>query len=251
MEKVLKKLVIGNWKMNGSLWSIKQLCSHLNQIGKLDNVEVIVCVPSIYLDFVSKSINSISIGAQNISEYSNGSYTGEISVTMLKDFGCKYVIIGHSERRMMFHDTDIVVSKKIKQVLDNGLVPIMCVGETSSERNNGELELVLKRQISLALSNISVQNVKELIIAYEPVWAIGSGVSAELHQIDEAHFFIRQVLTKINEKLAKKSFIVYGGSLNYSSAAKIFSLNSVNGGLIGGASLIGEEFCKIVKQTEA
>ena len=206
----MRKLVIGNWKMNGSILSIRKLCEEINICTAIRsvNVNTIICVPSIYLDFVCKNITSSSIGVQNISEYSHGPYTGEVSASMVADFDCKYVIVGHSERRLLFHETNDVISQKFQRIVENNLIPILCIGETFEDRENGSFKEVLKSQLLTVFSSINCnKDIEKVIIAYEPVWAIGSGISATLQQIQEAHVFIYSVITNFDEKLAKKLFL--------------------------------------------
>jgi len=244
---VRRKIIIGNWKMNGSLASIKSLCESLHEISKAKkNTDIAVCVPAPYLDYVRQNICGIAIGAQNVSQYDQGAFTGEISVHMLKDFGCEYVLLGHSERRSLFGEDNISVAQKAQKALDHGLVPVVCIGETFEQRLSGDLNNVLSEQLRSFMCQLSLKQLSNIIIAYEPVWAIGTKVAATSAQIQQVHSFIRQTITKTDENLAKNIRIVYGGSLKSSNASEILSLQDVDGGLVGGASLDGREFAAIV-----
>ena len=246
-----KKIIIGNWKMNGSLLSIKSLCESLNQVAKTDcHAEMVVCVPHVYLPYVQSNIKGIGLGVQNVSQYNDGAYTGEISANMLKDFNCQYVIVGHSERRALFVENNEMVAKKTKKVVEAGLIAVVCVGETLQERTSGTLKKVLKEQLQSVLNELSSHELRKIIIAYEPVWAIGTGLAATASQVQEVHAYLRQVVTNFHEQLAKNIKIIYGGSLKPSNANEILSLADVDGGLIGGASLVGEDFGKIIKQAK-
>lgn len=247
-----KKIIIGNWKMHGSLSSIKTLCESLNKLSIVTNsVDVAVCVPNVYLSYVSENLNTnISLGIQNISQYLSGAYTGEISVNMLGDFNCKYVIIGHSERRILFAETNTDVLNKVRRVTSSNLNAIVCVGETVKERSSGLLRKVLEEQLQILLNNLSLHQLEKIIIAYEPVWAIGTGISASSSQILEVHSYLRSIITNFNVELAKNIKIIYGGSLKSSNADQILKLSDVDGGLIGGASLCGRSFGKIIKKAE-
>lgn len=243
-----KKIIIGNWKMNGSLASIKFLSESLGKALKLKNkIDVVVCVPAPYLNYVKENIPSgIFLGAQNVSQYDQGAFTGEISVHMLKDFNCKYVLLGHSERRTLFGEVNISVAQKMKKALDHALIPILCIGETSEQRLSGNLNSVLLEQLESFMCRSFLKQLSNIIIAYEPIWAIGTKVSATPDQIQQVHNFIRQFITKFDKNLAKKIRIIYGGSLKSSNVLDVLSLQDVDGGLIGGASLNGEEFAKII-----
>lgn len=243
-----KKIIIGNWKMNGSLASIKFLSESLDKALKLKNkIDVVVCVPAPYLNYVKESIpDGIFLGAQNVSQYDQGAFTGEISVHMLKDFNCKYVLLGHSERRTLFGESNSSVAQKMKKVLDYELIPILCIGETFEQRLSGSLNSILLEQIESFMFRSLLKQLSNIIIAYEPIWAIGTKVSATPDQIQQVHNFIRQVITKFDKNLAKKIRIIYGGSLKSSNVSEVLSLQDVDGGLIGGASLNGEEFAKII-----
>lgn len=246
-----KKIIIGNWKMYGGLPNIKSLCDLLN-LGTCDFVgnllDIVLCVPAPYFDYVRSNVHSnISIGAQNISQYNDGAFTGEISASMIKEFYCAYTLIGHSERRMLFGDNDNVIQKKIIQALNYNIVPIVCVGETLNQRlNNQSYDAVLKQ-----ITNIfycSHNGIDNIILAYEPVWTIGTGVAATLTQIRDMHKFISFTVKNINEYFSKKIRIIYGGSLSPCNAMQIFALDNVDGGLVGNCSLSSKYFISIINK---
>ncbi|MDA7742022.1 triose-phosphate isomerase [Francisellaceae bacterium] len=243
-----KPLVMGNWKMNASFAEAKTLCETV-KLGVVSGVEVAVFPPAPYLSFALGVAggSGLGVGAQNLSEYKEGAYTGEVSASMLKDLGCQYALIGHSERRAIFGETDVMVLGKIKQAVAEGLTIVLCVGETLEDRKGGRLNAVIKKQVADVLAELSEKEVAGLVIAYEPVWAIGTGLAATPDQVQEAHALIRETVGNFNSGLAKKTRIVYGGSLKSANAKEIFSLADVDGGLIGGASLIGDEFVKIIR----
>ncbi|BCD91760.1 triosephosphate isomerase [Francisella halioticida] len=246
----MQKLIMGNWKMNGSSTSIKELCSGISQV-KYDSSKVGVAVfpSSLYVkEVISQLPENIGIGLQNITFYDNGAYTGEISADMLHDVGCSYLLIGHSERRALFDESDKDVFKKIEKVIDTSVIPVVCIGESLKDREDGNLEKVLETQLKLVLNNLSINQLAKIVIAYEPVWAIGTGVVASLEQVQETHRFIRSLVAKVDENLAKNMKIVYGGSLKAGNAKDILNLPDVDGGLIGGASLKASEFNEIINQ---
>ena len=242
-----RKIILGNWKMNGNFSDISILCSGLNAIKK-DTVDLVVCVPFVYLDFVRSKINNIKIGAQSVSKYDNGAYTGEISASMLKDLDCEYVIIGHSERRTLFNETNEIVAQKAKEATSHDIVPIICVGENLDERNTGRLEHVIETQVEILFQHLSLSDLEDIVIAYEPLWAIGTGLAATPSQVQSAHQFIRSIVAKFNAALAKNIRIVYGGSLNISNAKMLLNLDDVDGGLVGGSSLDCTAFSEIINQ---
>ena len=246
----MQKLIMGNWKMNGDSTSIKELCSGISQ-AKYDTFKVAVAVfpSSVYVkEVITQLPKKIGVGLQNITFYDDGAYTGEISGKMLEDIGCDYLLIGHSERRSLFAESDEDVFKKLNKVIDTNITPVVCIGESLDDRQSSRLKQVLATQLSLMLENLSVEQLAKVVIAYEPVWAIGTGVVASLEQIQETHQFIRSLLAKVDESLAKNIKIVYGGSLKAENASDILSLPDVDGGLIGGASLKATEFNEIINQ---
>lgn len=233
-----KPFIAGNWKMNMTVESGKKLIKDLIPLVKNANCDVALCVPAILIPEMSKAAegSNISIGAENIHWAANGAYTGEISADMLKDYNVKYVIIGHSERRQYFGETDETVNKRTLTAIENGFTPIVCVGETLSERENGTTEKVLDRQLKVGLAGI--EDVTNIVIAYEPVWAIGTGKTATDGQAQETIAYIRK---KIGElfcpKCAEKIIIQYGGSMNAGNCKGLMAQPDIDGGLIGGASL--------------
>lgn len=247
-------LVAGNWKMNKniseSISLVSEILSWMN--NKTLKSKVLVCPPFTSITSVKKLAEktSLLIGAQNCHYEEKGAYTGEISPSMLKNAGCEFVIVGHSERRTYFLENDDIINKKILSLLAHNLKPIFCLGETLSERNSGMTYSVIENQILLGLKNISSEQITQIVIAYEPVWAIGTGVTASIEQIDEAHSFIRQNLTELFGKVANDVLILYGGSVNSQNCLEIFTIPEVNGALVGGASLIGSEFISIIESAE-
>lgn len=245
-----RPLIAGNWKMNGSKESIKSLLDGIKQgIGDVSSAEVLVCAPSIYIDSVSSQLEGsrVVIGAQNMSEQASGAFTGEISGSMLNDFGCKYVIIGHSERRAIYGEDDALVAKKYAAVRAAGMTPILCVGETLEERESGVTESVVARQIDAVIDAEGIDALSDGVIAYEPVWAIGTGKTASPEQAQDVHAFIRGRLAEKSADVAAKTQILYGGSMNAGNAAELLAKDDIDGGLIGGASLKSEDFLTIAR----
>ena len=233
-----KPFIAGNWKMNMTAESGKELIAQLKPLVKEAKCNVALCVPAILIPAMVKAAkgSKIKIGAQNVHFAKSGAYTGEISADMLKEYGVKYVIIGHSERRQYFGETDETVNKRTLFALENGLTPIVCVGETLSERENGETEKVLLKQLSRGLNG--VEDVTKLVIAYEPVWAIGTGKTATDEQAQETIQYIRKTLGKLfGVKNANRVIIQYGGSMNAKNCKGLMAQPDIDGGLIGGASL--------------
>jgi triosephosphate isomerase len=246
----MQKLIMGNWKMNGNTQSIKELCAGI-ATAKFDSSKVSVAVfpSSVYVkETIAQLPKEIGVGLQNITFNDDGAFTGELSKSMLEDLGCDYLLIGHSERRSLFGETDECVFKKLQKVIDTDIVPVVCIGESLEDREGGKLEEVLASQLALVLQNLSVAQLGRVVIAYEPVWAIGTGVVASLEQVQDTHKFIRSMIARIDENLAKNIKIVYGGSLKAANAKDILSLADVDGGLIGGASLKASEFNEIINQ---
>lgn len=240
-------MVAGNWKMNGSSDSVKELMSGIKAgIGGAD-AEVVVCPPFVYIPSVADAIadSGIKLGAQNMCDQDAGAFTGEVSGPMLKDVGCEYVIIGHSERRAMYGETDEVTAIKYGAVLKNGLKPIFCIGETLEERESGITEEVVGRQIDAILKSDGVASLANGVLAYEPVWAIGTGKTATPDQAQEVHAFIRSKIAAQDAVIAEGLRILYGGSMNPANAEELRSQPDIDGGLIGGASLKAEDFLVI------
>jgi triosephosphate isomerase len=252
---IMRKIIIaGNWKMNTERESgvalARAVAEGLGGITLLESMEVVLCPPFVLVPLVGDAIagTRAQLGAQDVHDKPKGAYTGEVSAGMLKSMGCAYVIVGHSERRMMFAESDGDVSLKTNAVLDAGMRPIICVGETSAERGTGRQQEVVRRQLHAALDGVLEFNVRNCVIAYEPIWAIGTGDAATPEQAQEMHQFIRGVLHELyNEAAANDISIIYGGSINASNAAELFAQADVDGGLVGGASLDADGFLTIVR----
>ncbi len=246
-----KKFIAGNWKMNTTLDEARALAKGLVEAcGKITDVDVAVCPPYTNLQAVGEIIkgSSIKLGAQDVHWEAKGAYTGKISCAMLKSVGVTYVIIGHSEQRTYFHETDETVNKKAKAVLAADLRPIICVGETLAERKAGRLTVVAERQVKGAFAGISEADALKCTIAYEPVWAIGTGEVATPQQANEAHQFIRKVIVSVyNNAAAEGIRIQYGGSMKPDNVKDLLALSDVDGGLIGGAALKVQDFLGIIK----
>jgi len=243
-------LVAGNWKMNGSLESIKSLLDGIKAgAGDVTSAEMAVCCPAVYIDTVSSRLNgtSIAFGGQDISTHESGAYTGEIAGSMWNDFNCKYVIIGHSERRTYHNESDELVAEKFEVARKAGLIPLFCIGETLEEREGGITEEVVARQINAVIDRLGVDMLGEGVIAYEPVWAIGTGVTATPEQAQETHAYIRSMIAEKSQAVADKIQILYGGSMNAGNAAELLACADIDGGLIGGASLKPADFLAIGK----
>ncbi|NIR29234.1 MAG: triose-phosphate isomerase [Gammaproteobacteria bacterium] len=241
-------LVAGNWKMNGTLETAHSLIGGiLVGVGRVKAAEVVVCPPFVYLEAVSRLIadSPLVLGAQNVSHENPGAFTGEVAVSMLEDFDCRYVIVGHSERRALYGETDERVAAKCERVLNGGLTPIVCVGETLEEREAGETEQVVDRQLASVIERVSAAALGRAVVAYEPVWAIGTGATATPEQAQEMHAFIRQRVARENAQVAEGLRILYGGSVKSDNAEALFAMPDIDGGLIGGASLKAQEFLSI------
>lgn len=251
MKKQLRKAVIaGNWKMNKTPAQAKELISQIAPLVKDAGCDVIACVPFVDLCTALEAAKgtNIKIGAENCHWAKNGAFTGEVSAEMLKEMGIEYVIIGHSERRQYFGETDITVNKRVRAALDEGLTVILCVRELLSEREMGITSALVEAQTKLALNGVSKEELKRVIIAYEPVWAIGTGKTATADQAQEVCAIIRNVVAETYDlEAANGMTIQYGGSMNEGNADELLSKEDVDGGLIGGASLVAEKFAAIVK----
>lgn len=237
-------LVVANWKMNGSLEKNQSLLESLKQ-GTVPNAEVAVCPPYLYLPQVSEILKGTAIGwgAQNLSPQDTGAFTGEVAASMLVDFNCKYVIVGHSERRSLYGESDELVAEKFAKAQAAGLIPILCVGELLDQREAGETENVVKRQLDAVINLQGVASLAKSVIAYEPVWAIGTGKTATQQQAQDVHAFIRGQISDAG--VAEKVQILYGGGVKGDNAAQLFAMTDIDGGLIGGASLKADEFLTI------
>ncbi len=247
----MRRLVIaGNWKMNADKKFVTDLVTAIKtRANGLKNIDVVLCPPSLYIAQATQLTkdSNISIGVQNIHPEPKGAFTGEISSEMAKDSDAKYVLIGHSERRQFFGETDQLVALKVSAVIKNGLTPIVCVGEKLEERESGNLEKVLKKQLADGLYHLSQEQFSRVIIAYEPVWAIGTGKTATPQQAQEVHAFIRKELGIKFGGYAEKTIIQYGGSVNDSNAAELLGQSDIDGALIGGASLKADAFLVILE----
>ena len=245
-----RKLVAGNWKMNGSAESIRGLLQGIREgAAAVAAVELAVFPPFVYLESVEKQLSGTPVGwgTQNLSDQASGAYTGEVAGSMLQDFHCKYVIVGHSERRTLYGETDEVVARKFAAARKVGICPILCVGETLTEREQGITEKVVERQIKAVLDLEGIGPFAEAVIAYEPVWAIGTGRTATSAQAQEVHAFIRSQLAALDAAVAQKTRILYGGSMKAANASELLAMPDIDGGLIGGASLEAKEFLAIAK----
>lgn len=247
-----KNIVAGNWKMNTTLAEGVGLAKDVNEAlkGFTPNCDVIIAVPFTHLASVNAVIDSskLGLGAENCADHAKGAYTGEVSAAMVASTGATYVILGHSERRQYYGETSETLKEKVALAFDNNLTPIFCIGEVLEERDNGTYLEVVKKQIEDALFNLSAENFSKIILAYEPVWAIGTGKTATDDQAEEMHAFIRKVIAdKYGKEVAENTSILYGGSCKPSNAPQLFAKPNVDGGLIGGASLDAESFMGIVK----
>ena len=253
MNKERKLIIAGNWKMNKTVAEALALVSDLKiELANIKEVAAVICPPFTALESVSKAIleSSIRLGAQNMSEHNFGAHTGETCAGMLKEFSVRYVILGHSERRQYQKESDALISKRALAAHNASLKPIVCVGETLAEREAGQMEKVLETQVRGSLAGLSADQMLETIIAYEPVWAIGTGKTATTQQAQDAHAFIRGLLVKMfDEAVAKKVRIQYGGSVKPSNARELMSQPDVDGALVGGASLEARSFADIVKNS--
>ena len=245
------KLVIGNWKLNGNFEFNEQLIGALSKvIGvkslSMDQGIVAICPPAIYLQQCNGLLadSSILLGGQDLSDETSGAFTGEISGIMLKELGCKYVLVGHSERRARFLESNEFVAKKALLAIKAGLTPVVCLGETAKEREEGLTQEVVGAQLR-AVMDLLQESMSKVVIAYEPVWAIGTGLTASPEQAQEVHRFIRFELAKLDDMIAAKVQILYGGSVKADNATELFSMPDIDGGLVGGASLKAEEFLAI------
>jgi len=253
MNKERKLIIAGNWKMNKTVAEALDLVRDLKlDLANVKEVDIVVCPPFTALESVSKAVldSNLRLGAQNMSEHHVGAYTGEIAAVMLKEFSVRYVILGHSERRQYQKEPDALIARKAAAVHAAALKPIICIGETLAEREAGQMEKVLETQVRGSLAGLTEDQMIETIVAYEPVWAIGTGKTATTAQAQEAHAFVRQLLTKMfNDTVARRVRIQYGGSVKPSNARELMSQPDVDGALVGGASLEARSFTDIVKNS--
>lgn len=242
-----RKLVAGNWKMNGSLAANAQLLTEIKaQVD--DACDVAVCVPFPYLAQCQALLDdsAVALGAQDVSMHVSGAYTGEVSAAMLLEFGCRYVIVGHSERRAYYGETDELVARKTKHAISAGLIPIVCVGETLEQREAGQTDTVVGTQIDAVLASLNTEEMSGIVVAYEPVWAIGTGKTATPEMAQQVHAMLRSRLQAKHAEAASKIRILYGGSMKPDNAAELMAMPDIDGGLVGGAALKAEDFLSIV-----
>lgn len=243
-----KPMVAGNWKMFGSQKQIRHLLNMIkHDMHAFRSIETVVFPPFVYLSQVKDALihSPVEWGAQNCYISTEGAFTGEVSPSMLADCGCHYVLVGHSERRNLFHETSSMVSNKFKAALQSGLKPILCVGETQAQREQGETEHIIQTQIDTVIKLTGIAAFRQAVIAYEPVWAIGTGLTATPEQAQEIHAFIRALIAQNNVDIAKTIRIIYGGSVKPDNAASLFAMPDIDGGLVGGASLDAQSFLGI------
>lgn len=243
-------LVAANWKMNGTLQSIRPLVEKIRDGIKTGvRAEVAICPPFVYLAELARELEKtgIGLGAQNLSQHAAGAYTGEVAAAMLLDFNCRYVIVGHSERRTLYGEKDAIVAEKFERAVQSGLRPILCIGEYLEEREAGDTENVIARQLDAVINHGGIEGFAQAVIAYEPVWAIGTGRTATAEQAQEAHAFIRLRLARHDERIADTVRILYGGSVKAANAEELFNMADIDGGLIGGASLDAADFLSICR----
>lgn len=236
-----RQIVAGNWKMNGDKELVEQMQAQLAE-ASLENMDVVICPPFLYFGLFN---SKVKLGSQNISQFDSGAHTGEVSAAMLKEFGCQYVVVGHSERRADNHDTDELVALKVEQTLKVSLTPILCVGEPEDVREDGTLFDYIAAQLDAVIKKVGISQFADIVLAYEPIWAIGTGKTASPAQAQEVHAFIRGYLAKQDDNVAANIVILYGGSVKGNNAQELFSQADVDGGLIGGASLNPEDFLSI------
>ena len=246
-----KNIVAGNWKMNTTVPEGVELAKGVNEALKATkaNCDVVIAVPATHLVAVNQVIdaNLLGLGAENCADHKSGAYTGEVSAAMVASTGAKYVILGHSERRRYYHETAEILKEKTLLALENGLTPIFCIGEVLEERENGTYFDVIKAQVEDSLFNLSAEDFGKIVLAYEPVWAIGTGKTATADQAEEIHAFIRNLIAeKYGNEVAENTSILYGGSCKPSNAKELFAKPNVDGGLIGGAALAVDTFMGIV-----
>lgn len=252
-HSVRRPMVAGNWKMNGSRSESKQLVDGIvRDLSSHLDLDIVVCPPFILVAQVADQLRQesrIKCGAQNLDNHESGAYTGEISASMLVDCGCDYVIVGHSERRTLFGETDSLVANKIEVAQQHALIPILCVGETLDEREAVQTEIVVGRQLDVVIDRVGIARFSSLVLAYEPVWAIGTGKTATPEQAQAVHGFLRNRLAQQDDQIAAGLRILYGGSVKADNAKTLFGQADIDGGLIGGASLDAQEFVKICRAT--
>ena len=249
MAEMRRKLVVANWKMHGGLEPNRVLLQGLKAGAGKISCGMAVCAPFPYLAQLQSELtgSGLAWGAQTLSEFAQGAYTGEVSAAMLRDFACEYVIVGHSERRALYGEADAVVAAKFAAALGSGLTPILCVGETLEERESGRVEEVIFRQLDAVVAVAGVEALGRAVVAYEPVWAIGTGKTASPEQAQEVHAMLRAYVAEKDSSVAAGLRILYGGSVKPDNAAALFAQADIDGGLIGGASLVVDDFLAICR----
>jgi triosephosphate isomerase len=243
-----RPLIAGNWKMHGSVSSTEQLLNSLVKASQhLAQVSMVVCPPNVFLNQAASLLqgSTIALGAQNLNQHKSGAYTGEVAASMLKEVGCQYVIIGHSERRSLFGEQDATIAAKFNEACATNLTPILCIGESQQQRQHGETEQVVWNQVQAVLEQVGTAIFSQGVIAYEPVWAIGTGVTATPEQAQAVHAYIRQQLANIDRTLSEQISIIYGGSMKADNALELIAQADIDGGLVGGASLQADQFIAI------
>ena len=247
-----KLMVAGNWKLHGNQAMLRQWLADFDAFDEsLNDLDVALCVPYVYVPILkAAAADSIITGAQDVSAHDAGAHTGEVSAKMLQDVGTQLVLIGHSERRQDHGESDDLVRAKFQQALAQGLMPVVCVGESQQQRDQGEAFTVIERQLKAVIDLLNVDNAAQCFIAYEPIWAIGTGLTASAEQAQEVHQFIRSQLASKDVTMARQIRLLYGGSCKGSNAFELFSMPDVDGGLIGGASLTAEDFMAICQQAK-
>ncbi len=246
-----KPLIVGNWKMHTTLAEAKELASAVAEAAEnVDDRDVMIAPPFVFLSSLANTLrdSKVLLAAQNVCWAEQGAFTGEISPVMLRSFCCHYAIVGHSERRHVFAESDAMINKRITGAMNFGIVPLFCIGEILEERQNGNTFAVLEKQVKEGLANIEIQKPEKLVLAYEPVWAIGTGKTATVEQVQEVHAFLRQLLGDMCEKtVAAQIRILYGGSVNAGNVDELMAQPDVDGALVGGAALKGESFRRIIQ----
>lgn len=237
-----RMIVAGNWKLNGNVDLVKKF-NQTFAASELDNVKVMVFPPALFTNEFESS--NFIVGVQNISQHVSGAYTGELSVAMLNDLGIKYTLIGHSERRDLYHETNEIIAQKVVTALAANITPILCIGESLATRQSGEVNDFIRSQLDSVLDAVGIEGIAKCVIAYEPIWAIGTGQTASPAQAQEVHAFIRGYIASIDAQVADMLSILYGGSVNAQTAAELFAQPDIDGGLVGGASLKETEFLTI------
>ena len=242
-----KKIVAGNWKMNKNLQEGVALAKELTEVVKNPNCGVIICTPFIHLASVAEIVKDIELGAENCADKEKGAYTGEVSAEMVKSTGAQWVILGHSERREYYNETPEILKEKVQLALANGLKVLFCIGETLEEREANKQNEVVKAELAGSVFNLSAEEWKNIVIAYEPIWAIGTGKTATAEQAEEIHAYIRSCVAEVyGQEVADDTTILYGGSCKASNAPELFAKPDIDGGLIGGASLKAADFKGII-----